>query len=80
MYEAYLGCKMPGELKLVFVPNVAEQHGSKLAIKHAGLLVLDERLLLNHNVIEYRYKIYEIIAEAVAFKFIGGMPVRERRV
>ena len=75
MYEQYLGTKIQTEIKIAFLPNIGEQlqYCSKLAIKSAGLLLLDERLLLNHNVIEYRYKIYETIAEAIAYKFFGGI-------
>ena len=79
MFESFLGTKMQNELKVVFLPNMGAQLNStqKLALKHAGLLLLDERFLLNHNVIEYRYKIYEALAEAVAFKFFGEAIVEE---
>jgi len=71
--EKYLGIKMGTPLNILFLPNL---NGplcklTKLAHKFAGLIILDERMVLNHNVIEYRHKIYETIGEAIAFKFFG---------
>ena len=73
MYESNLSTKLPGDIKLVFAPNVGQDMQSyyQFALKFAGVLILDERLLLNHNIIEYRYKTYEVIAEAIAHKFVG---------
>eukprot|EP00826_Nyctotherus_ovalis_P001343 TRINITY_DN10200_c0_g2_i1.p3 TRINITY_DN10200_c0_g2~~TRINITY_DN10200_c0_g2_i1.p3 ORF type:complete len:184 (-),score=51.54 TRINITY_DN10200_c0_g2_i1:1220-1771(-) len=74
MLENFLSQKMQTKLSLVFLPNIGEGLGSfrRVAVMHAGLLILDERFLLNHNVIEYRHKFHEALAEAVAFKFFGG--------
>jgi len=74
MIEAFINRKMQTKLSLVFLPNIGEGLGDfrKIVIAHAGLLILDERFLFNHNVIEYRHKFNEALAEAIAFKFFGG--------
>ena len=74
MFESFLNIKVQTKLSLVFLPNIGGglKDFKKLAIMHAGLLILDERFLLNHNVIEYSYKFNETLAEAIAFKFFGG--------